>query len=963
MQQKNIMKIPRRFCIFILIAWTGACSAGEVNNLLRNGSFEAGRTGWMLDAKPRGATLEIQKDKDAVDGNQIAVVQVGAECSLATFAAEWVNLNPGTDYAFRLNLRSDTPGIEAALSVWSWADASGKWNQKTESTKTVTLSEVWQACELTANLEPARAGKYQARVQLRSPGTIYVDDASLLPGGDIATQPSFETGLECHQPGGLFDITETPNAVAFIYNRTPVPMDVELHAVLTDLKDNPVWRASEVLQVPAGSTLEKHLELPVEKRGYFKLKTEVTHAGQTRRCELAFAVIDQNREPPDTNSYFGVDMASHNLERQLQRARAMGIGNIRVHESLNWKEIEKKRGEFEWPQAAHYNAYQDAGFQVLVYFDDGVSKAVPSWTSGLSKEEITGLYADFCAKSAQHYSGMINDFEIINEPWGHMGAQEYSDILQSACPKIKAANPDATLAAVTGYSGPQVDFIKKITQTDAMDSMDVFTLHPYPRPACPEPSLIDMLQQTRGWLDDAGWAGPVWITEMGWTTPGKQPLPTRIPRPSIRNNTEFERALYMVRSYMISIANGVDRLYWFYFSGDNNFYYSYDMFECDSNDSVMKTVPVYAAMTSRLKNYRFEKTLSEGNGDIYAYLFRNGTQRQIVAWNSGNTESGQFLRHSGQVTALYDMVGNPIAQPSKVGDLSFIPLSGAPVYIELEDSSVAPEVITPLSIHTAQNGTDVQGQLTVSNIFSAPCSLDATLCLPDYAMPTRSLKETIHLAQGEEKTIPFSFTVAPDKTAISDALTINTTVSLNTNRFTLKPASHFLYSKPLPQIHTALTLDAADYDSSSFTPDPLWEPHLLRCYSGQNLLLKRRAFDEDKEELVLEYQFNVETPGHFHLMISGSPFESDEDLAWSINGGPVESNASSSQIGKPWVYSTHPDMWWRFKCAWHDMGPALLHEGENRLRIHLNNPRQADNGYTALDVISFVSDEELNLLN
>lgn len=952
------MKPPRKFCISILTLWIGICFAGEANNLLRNGSFEAGRTGWMLDAKPLGATLEIQKDSAAVDGNHIAVVRVGTACALATFATEWVELDPGTDYAFRLKLRTDTPGTEAVLSVWSWADANGKWNKKTESTKTVTLSEVWQSCELLANLEPARSGKYQARIQLRSPGTIYVDDASLVQGGNVATQPSFESGLECHQPGGLFDSTETPNAVAYVYNRNRTRIDVEFHTVLTDLEDNPVWHASEVLQVPAGSTLEKHLNLPVEKRGYYRLKTDVTHSGQTQHRELAFAVIDQNHEPPDSNSYFGIDMASHNLNRQLPRARAMGIGNIRVHQPLNWNSIEGTRGQFNWPDAKpRYDAYKKAGFQVLIYFGDSVTKNKPGWTAGLDQKKINELYADFCAKAAKQYAGVIDDFEILNEPWGHIGPQEYSDIIQPAYPKIKAANSNATVAAVTGYFGPQVDFIKKITQTKAMDSMDVFTLHPYPRPACPEPSLIHMLKQSNKWLDEAGWDKPVWITEMGWTTPGKQPLPTRIPRPASRNNTEIERAMYMVRSCILSIANGVNRIYWFYFSGDNNFYYSYDMFECDSNDSVMKTVPVYAAMTSKLKNYRFEKTLSEGNGDIYAYLFRNGTQRQIVAWNSGNTDSGMFLRHSEQVTALYDMVGNPIDQPSKIGDLSFVPLSGAPVYIELKDPSAPPAIIAPISVHTAQNGTEVRGQLTVSNIFSAPCSLNATLCLPNDVTPTRPLKETIHLAQGEKKTIPFSFTVDPQKTAISDMLTVNATISLNTNQYTLKPANHFLYSKPLPPINAALILDAADYDTCTFTPDPLWEPNLLRCYSDRKLLLNRNAFGEDKNEQILEYKFHIEKPGRYRLQIACSPFENNDDLSWSLNGDAFEPNTSSSQIGTPWTYSAHPANWWNFKCAWHDMGPALLLEGENRLRIRFSTPHKADYGYRAFDVISFVSDE------
>lgn len=937
-----------------------ACFSEPVKNLLCNAGFEAGKTGWMIDAKPTGASFDVRTSGQAIDGNYDAVIHVDDRCSFAAFSSEWISLRSSTDYTFRVYLRSDTENTEAKLSVWSWAEANGKWNKKTEAVKTVTLSENWTPYELIANLEPARAGKYQARILLNSPCTVYVDGASLTkgrtPSQKTISNPLFETGLECPQSDLLFDISQTPSAVAYVYNQSSSLLDATLDAVLTDLKDKPVWKISKPVQVTAGSTLKEQLSIPVQKRGYYRLKTTVTHSGQSRSRELAFAVIDRQLPAPPPNGYFGVDMGSHNLDRQLSRARAMGVSHIRVHESLNWKNIEKEPGQYFWPKSASYDTYQNDGFQVLVYFD-GIWQGRPNWTQEMSDEETLNRYTDFCAQAAKHYSGIIHDFEMINEPWSHISHQKYSEIVQLAYPKIKTANSGATVAAVTGYSGPQVDFLQHIIQSEAINFMDVFTLHPYPRPACPEPSLVDMLQQAHGWLDEAGWDKPVWITEMGWTTPGSQLLPTRIPRPAARNNTELERAMYLARSCILSVANGVDRVYWFYFSSDNNAYYSYDMFECDSSDSVMKTVPVYAAMTSRLNNYRFEKKLSEGCGDIYAYLFSNGSRQQIVAWNSGNTDSGMFLRHSQKVTAVYDMVGNRIDPPHQADQLSFVPLSGTPVYIELEGSVSAPEVVTPISLHVSQVGNEIQGHLSITNIFPTPCRLNAHLALPDAANLTHDATINIELQPKAERQFPFSFTIDSQKKSMSNQFSIQSDIAAGANHYTLNTAEHFLYTQPLPPINAELTFNAADCETSSFAPSPLWEPNLLRCYSGKQLLLNRRPF-EPRTEQVLKYKFNVKNPGPYRLRIVCSPFETDDDLRWSVNDGPFQSNASASQIGESWIYSTHPAMWWNFKCAWNDLGEVFLHEGENRLDLRFHTPRGSDYGYMALDVISFVNSEK-----
>lgn len=924
-------------------------------NLLRNGSFEAGRDGWMFDSKPLGGTFETLQQADAVDGNILGTLSVSNGYGEASLSSEWVPLEAGVDHTLGVSLRCDSGSMQVRILVWSWADANGAWNQKTESKKTVTVSTAWQRFSLAANLEPSRSGKYQVSIETSDAGTVYVDAVNLVEGekSNYRSPSHLEMGVECSLRSCLFDMAETPEAKVSIYNSKGGGVEAELTTRLTDIEDQVVMTSSVPVSVGPRQTLEMPLQFPVTEKGYYKLETSLVADNQTQSCVFAFAVIDKNSQPPVGEGYFGVDMASHNLERQLDRALEMGVRNVRVHESLNWRRIEKTQGVFTWPALAAYDAYKDAGLNVLVY-SDGAWQGQPGWANAYNEDQRREFYADFLAECVAHYSGVIGDFEVVNEPWGHIGSDEYLKILTAVYDKAKLANPSANMAAVTGYFGPQINFIKNIIDVGALDYMDVFTLHPYPRPARPEPSLPDMLKQADGWLGSASWNKPVWITEMGWTTAGMQPLPTRIPRPDARNNTELERAMYIVRSNIISIANGVDRVYWFYYSGDNSFYYSYDMFECDSNDSVMKTVPVYSAMTSRLRGYQFEKTLCEGRSDIYAYQFSKGSDRQIVAWNSGNTTSGMLLGNVDGSPAMYDMLGNPITVPSGTGGVTFFPLDGQPVYIEFAGAGLSTEVVSLADVQTSQSGFGVTGSLNLTNAFSNTCEFEITLSLPSYATVTLAPDAAAVLAAGEIRNIPFSFSITdPQKTAVSDDLFIGLKATSGGNEYLFDIASAFLFSKPLPPPESGIVIEAADFDSATFEPDPLWQPNLVRGYSDQNLLL-RRTDANDTNEYVVGYDFNVEHAGSYNLQLSCTPFESGDNLSWSVNGGAFESNASSGQVGDPWVYSTHPDMWWRFKCVWHDMGEITLNAGQNNIRLRFDELTTADYGYMAVDIINCV---------
>ncbi|MFI4911127.1 MAG: endo-1,4-beta-xylanase [Sedimentisphaeraceae bacterium JB056] len=856
--------------IFVLSLFVcGLVTAEQTKrNLVRNGSFEAGGYGWMFDAKPLDGEFMVTGDGDAS-------VKIGEKCQKVSLASEWFKLASGKDYFLTLKLRSQNDNMPVRISVWSWADAGGKWNQKTESAQTVNVKKQWEQFSLKVNIEPARMDKYQVAIETWTKGEFYVDDVCLVEGGQTTQHPlpfsDVEMGLESSNDSCMFDVTDLPQADLYFYNYQNMPVDAKVEIKLTDIYDENVVTKSETINIKPG--LKKHmpLTLPVTEKGYYKLTANLTFPGGSQRCNFAFAVIDVNRSRPKDEGYFGVCTSSHNLQRQLKRAAAIGINNFRVHESLNWKNIEPEQGKYVWPDSAGYEAYSNKGFNILVYFD-GIWQGQPDWAKGLDEKEKLKRYGIFCARAVEHYKGIIEDFEVINEPWGHIGAEEYYDILRAVYPKAKAANPDANMAAVTGYHGPQIDFMKKTMTNGSLDYMDVYTLHPYPRPMQPEPVLVNILQEASGWLDQQGWDKPVWITEMGWTTSGGELLPTRIPRPAARNNTELERAMYIVRANIISIANGVDRIYWFFYSGDNNFYYSYDMFECDSNDSVMKTVPVYSAMTSRLRDYKFEKTLSEGEDDVYAYMFVKGDDRQVVAFCQDEKDAKLYLENITGDFAVYDMLGNQMDSAEVVNQKYDTPLSGKVIYIEMKNAAAEPKVVK-------------QGL------------------------------------------------VCDDKLS---------------------------FSEPLPKMDSDIIVPASGYSKANFSPDPLWRPGSLRTYSGDDVLLKRTYLNDEKVYMI-EYRFDSEKSGLYDLVFVCSLFETDDNLSWSVNGSQFVSNASSQLMGKSWVYSNNPNIWWRFKCGAHNMGKARLKEGTNTLRVKLQKPLKNDYGYFMFDVASFFEQASLEI--
>jgi len=122
---------------------------------------------------------------------------------------------------------------------------------------------------------------------------------------------------------------------------------------------------------------------------------------------------------------------------------------------------------------------------------------------------------------AAHTRGVIDDFEIINEPdgrWSFLGTpQQYARILAASYAAIHAADPDARVALGglmdIGTAGEAwLNTVFATPGVDAARSYDIANIHV-------RTSAADTGPVVTGWrryFSGRGFHGPLWVTEIGY---------------------------------------------------------------------------------------------------------------------------------------------------------------------------------------------------------------------------------------------------------------------------------------------------------------------------------------------------------------------------------------------------------------------------------------------------------------
>ena len=173
--------------------------------------------------------------------------------------------------------------------------------------------------------------------------------------------------------------------------------------------------------------------------------------------------------------------------------KAVGITNIRI--MLPWAAVQHTPSTYDWSTVDRM--VETAVAQRMSVL--ATLNSTPWWAVPPGEEAIRGrpasaeAFGSFAAAAAQHFKGKVAAYEIWNEPNAAgfyaptPNPAQFVDLLKSAYPAIKAADPSAVV--VTGGLGPIVDFapiamdavkfVEGMYAAGAKNYFDAIGYHPY----------------------------------------------------------------------------------------------------------------------------------------------------------------------------------------------------------------------------------------------------------------------------------------------------------------------------------------------------------------------------------------------------------------------------------------------------------------------------------------------------
>lgn len=316
---------------------------------------------------------------------------------------------------------------------------------------------------------------------------------------------------------------------------------------------------------------------------------------------------------------------------------------------LWWHVVEPEKGRFDWTfadQVAKF--YKDHGMNacVILCYSSAWSKGTPPAT-----QEEREAYANYVYQVVSRYKDTFKVWEVWNEPniptfWPKPNVKDYTLMLQEAYKAAKKADPDCmVLAAAT--SGPDLGYIQGIHDNGGWDSFDGISIHPYSMAGGPMYQRLDkMLRMTQSQIAGYGSPKPLWITEMGWTSRDER--------------EDRNQAVYLVQSYAIALANGVENLMWFCLDdwGEKwGLVRKYEPFDPKPSYHAYKMMA--EALGSPGPCAEFEGYAAVGRG-VACYVFKKpNAKRALILWSTDGSRKAVSLQQKSGLDAK-DVLGNEI---------------------------------------------------------------------------------------------------------------------------------------------------------------------------------------------------------------------------------------------------------------------------------------------------------------
>ncbi|MBT3375223.1 MAG: hypothetical protein HN742_12340 [Lentisphaerae bacterium] len=671
---------------------------GGPRNLLRNTRFPMGLpNGWAID-------------RDASDGDE---VQVGP----ATDA-------PGPSGAPALRLQTDsTVSLLAepfALAyplvphaVVASMKGTGEWTfvvrqeRRQIASHTVSLTDQWQRPSLTfkADLD---AMFYQ--FTLSGSGTLLLDGVHI--GPEEATT-AYRTSHECEVAVAVAPSPLASSRILFEdmepvvhWTATGLEAPALLQGKLTNAYgDEAKLPSSRLTPAAAGLTHEMRVDrFPERPLGAFRLELWVERVGQriSPTAELVFHRLRKprywGRDAPE--SPFGVH--TNSTTRHILMAKAVGINWTRFHDAglpyIGWWNLEPKPGEWQFfdedihrfrqhhvkifaelgtaPPWASY--YADTGLKSFGYFDK------------FFQPKDLKQYANYVRVVTKRYKGVIDAFDVWNEPWihawwgvafdhekggraGYITSKEpqkdFARLMQVARNTVRETLPDAIVAGINTTTGKGTgptrfggdEWTEGVVAAGGLAHCDTIAYHAYTGGSVghPDDTIEKGLEVALGPIREkvGRVPKPVWMTEGSPLTHRmgnglyKHTLPFPNHDPVLESSDRLARYLVSMR------ANGVSRIFLYSMHSHGTYRTEAKQWNALTTDdgALHPCGAAHSAAAWHLEDKRFVKRLDAAPG-IHVYLFEG--QGGGVAAISSSKPDAEFACPRGGGLRLEDLFGN-----------------------------------------------------------------------------------------------------------------------------------------------------------------------------------------------------------------------------------------------------------------------------------------------------------------
>ena len=238
-------------------------------------------------------------------------------------------------------------------------------------------------------------------------------------------------------------------------------------------------------------------------------------------------------------------------------------------------------------------------------------------------------------------------FEMLNEVDRYSDTditEQYLKLLKDSYRHIKDINPDIPIL-YTGISWSKAGLLYSTMEKGAFNYFDIMNFHVYDIPE----NLPSHFYNIKANMIKYGWSKPVWITECGFST--------ETDKEDSKNKEELQ-AKFLPRTFLISFAYGIDKVFWYsHRSPENSISDKEDHYGIVHRDlSPKPAFYTYKTLIEMCPNGSTRPTLEIEDG-LYISKWTRPDKSNVMALWSPEGSSNYSLRDF-KSPIIYDYMGN-----------------------------------------------------------------------------------------------------------------------------------------------------------------------------------------------------------------------------------------------------------------------------------------------------------------